>query len=1055
MEASDLKEHRYRDIENDPYYFNHFINMGRHNAYLIIHDIYESVYKEELNVEENSLAVFCKKVIDRSQDKPDEMTKVISLLIRHFPFLAYYEDEKRLKSTEEKPQKGKEYESLNKLAGYLETLNKIRNQTSHYKHNKEDVSLPKYQLLFEKGIKEAQNRMGYEDKDVKHLYTNAYYKLANNTILTEAGISYFVCLFLDKKNGYLFLSRIKGFKDKNKTSERYKSATLEAFTQFHCHVPYPKLESSDIALDMLNELNRCPKQLYNVLGNEDQKKFIAAISEKNESDDELPEPIMKRSEDRFPYFALRYFEESDTLDGITFQLYLGRKQAQESHTKKIAGTERAHLLLKNMHLFGYLPFYQKKEAHKFYKGNEEVEFYAPAFRMAGNRIGLVLRDEAQEQYAVPLTNKTEEDKNYPDAILSTHELSGLFFYNFLHEKGWIKDSPQKFIQNYLSEFRRFIDDLQKEKIHPVSTASFVVGKRRQHKDEDLSILKENSSKLQTLLDGYGLKMDWIPDACREYLLNYKASSDKFIIKDKFVTMKKDAERKLTRIRAFAEAERKGMVTMNVTRKQLRIGELAQELARDIVFLTPPQETATGDKKKINNMEFDVLQKMLAYFPIYKDKLKKYLNVLKEKDNQWKHPFLHWVFTNRYTAYSSLTDVYEAYYQSKAKWIEQEILVETKGQRKFQIIWKLKDQDATAAKYEYILKLNQKTKLATEKVYSDKAVYLPTDLFKACIVKAMQQQGYDLKEESNVAGCLMIYLKNKKQPMYELPRYYEAKDLGYTHQEPRDELKKHIKDNFKKVSEETAKIMKKVAKRIKENEADILRQQTNDRALFLMVNDLLPASFKEDDIERLGFDQQDNILESEYDMNECIYGRKVTARLPIKRYGEFRRFLKDRRLESLIKYYPEGEDIPLGIIESGKVQQKDDKFKYSNLAEELELYEMERDKLLELMYNVEKMLVDNYPEQITKKDNKYYEHYDCLEFAKKDLGLAEDVDLLNEENFKNLRNSMLHNQIPYESWIKERTDKMEDEPMITKRIITLIKIVYERLLNGIELKISRK
>lgn len=1043
MDISNEKTSRYKDLENDPYYFNHFINMGRHNAYLILHDIYKTVYKEELSLEENNLAVFRKKVLEKSQNKPDEIVKVVNMLLRHLPFLTYYEEKQQY------VEKKHEYESLNRLADYLGALNKIRNQTSHYKHNKEYIYLPDYQGLFQMSVKEAQNRMKYEDKDVKHLYRTQYYNLVNNNILTEAGISYFVCLFLDKKNGYLFLSRIKGFKDRNKTSERYKSATLEAFTQFHSHVPYPKLDSSDIALDMLNELNRCPKQLYNVLSAEDQNKFIATLSE--DGDDELPKPLMKRSEDRFPYFALRYIEKSGKLDNITFQLYLGRKHAQEPHTKKIAGVDRTHFLLKNMHVFGKLPFYKEEEAYRFYGENEEVEFYAPAFRMVGNRIGLVLREELQSHYAVPATNKTEKDKNYPDAILSTHELSGLFFYNFLYKKGWIEDSPQKFIRNYLLEFRRFINDLQEKKIVPISTTSFI-GKRKRHKDEDLRILNERSNKLQVLLDEYGLKIDWIPDDCREYLLSYRASSDAYIIKEKFVVMRKSANSKLARMKAFSEVEKEVVGTMSVARKQLRIGELAQELARDIVFLTPPQETSGGEKKKINNMEFDVLQKMLAYFPVYKDELKTYFDVLKEKDKKWKHPFLHWVVASEYTSYSSLIDIYKAYYQFEIKWIDREILDGIRGTEGYITGWRLKDIDAVVSKYEYILKLKQKTKPAIDKEYLDKAVYLPTDLFKCAIVKTMRGHGYTLKEGSSVAGCLMIYLKNKKQPMYGLPRYYQAKDLGFGQEKSRDEIKEHIKNLFKSVDTEVQRDMKIVAKRIRENETEILRQQANDRALFLMVNDLLPASFEEDDIEHLGFNQQDNILELEYNMSERIYGRKVTTRLPIKRYGEFRRFLKDRRLENLLKYYPEGSDIALGIIESGKMQQRGEKFMYSNLVEELELYDMERDHLLELMYKVDKTLVDNFSE-ISKKNNKYYEHYDCLEYAKNSLGLTEDVELLEKETFKTLRNSMLHNQIPYEEWIKEEIDKMEGEPMITKRIITLIGDVYNRLLSGIELKIS--
>lgn len=1226
----------YKDIENDPYYFNHFFNMGRHNAYLIIHYIYKCVYKEELKIEENQLSQFCLKVKAKSKNKPDELAKVKKLLLSHFPFLAYYENadrEKRERKTQKEYQNNsirdervggrsdggrwdkkvkerpylsekKTYTSnsdkssdnaildshicLETLSQFLEALNQLRNETAHYKHPKKSTLLPDFQEMYKCGIKEAQRRMNYEDKDILHLFEDPHYKLieaeklteavgltkvngqtringqmgvdkltkvdkpAEGDKLTEIGIYYFSCLFLDKKNGYLLLSRVKGFKDRNKSSEKYKSATLEAFTQFHCQVPYPKLESSNVAMDMLNELNRCPRQLYQVLSQDDKAKFVATDTEKEEDSDEVPEPIMKRSEDRFPYFALRYFEEmsrlglSGQLDQITFQLFLGRKYVQNSHTKIINGTERTHNLLKNMHVFGNLPFYRKEEAYEFYEGNDLVEFYAPAYRIVGNRIGLVLRD-VLPNYAIPKTNQGNDgnrgnqtnrgtqanqanriiqttpkknnkdencvngnckNKNCPDAILSTHELSALFFYNFLHKKGWIKTATHQFIQDYLDRFRCFINDLQSGKIDPVSRSQSIQ-KSKRHDAKELANISWKSSQLQKCLDRYGLKVSWIPDACREYLLNYKGSSHERIIKDKFASMKKDAERKLKRLNSFKEKCAEGgqghseeIKTISLKNKQIRIGELAQELARDLVFLTPPQAVENSDaKKKINNLEFDILQKMLAYFPSYKDELKPYLDILKEKDHRWKHPFLAKIVTTKYSSYSSLTDLYKAYYEQKINWIDNDILKNSIGPNRKVTISLRKDAEEIASQYEYILKLNQKTKPATEKIYSEEAVYLPVGLFEESITQAIEQHkaelSIDIKPGSNVAGCLMAYCNNVKQPMYNLPRYYEAKELGYKDAVLRDEIKAKIGEFFakqpnkydrmsstdKKALKDKENEMKNLAKRIKENEGDIVRQQNNDRALFLMVNDLLTTPLKGDptrpgaeinELGRLGFDQQHNMLDKEYEMYETIYGRRVKAVLPIKRYGEFRRFLKDRRLENLLKYYPEGTEIRLGVMKSGYTQQKDEKFKDSNLSEEIEIYDMERDKLLKLIYDFEKLLIDNYSNEMTKTEDNYYNHTNCLIAAQK-LGITVNAELLEEieedesnqvdnqtngkDNNKSklaiLRNKLMHNEIPYEPWIMKEIDKIKDEPMITKRIVCLVSDVYSQLVESLQAMVAEK
>ena len=275
----------------------------------------------------------------------------------------------------------------------------------------------------------------------------------------------------------------------------------------------------------------------------------------------------------------------------------------------------------------------------------------------------------------------------------------------------------------------------------------------------------------------------------------------------------------------------------------------------------------------------------------------------------------------------------------------------------------------------------------------------------------------------------------------------------------DDLKVFIKEKFgnKRTDDNTIRFLKKAAKRIRENESEILVRQMDDCALFLMVNDLLEGGkFNDEDIENIGYNKHHNLLDHEYDMCETIYGRKVTARLPIKRYGEFRRFMKDRRLQNLVKYYPGDHEtpIPSGIPESGKAMEKNKKYTYSNLCDELEIYDKERDNVLNLIYEVDKILVDHFPDKIMKEEDGYYEHYHCLDFAKKEFGLESDVELLSQDNFKDLRNALYHNQIPYNDWVADKISKDTEEPMYVRRIFSFIRTVYSRLLDQIKIKIEK-
>ena len=107
---------------------------------------------------------------------------------------------------------------------------------------------------------------------------------------------------------------------------------------FCCRLPQPKLESSDILLDMINELGRCPAALYTVLSEENKQRFHISrdvdggferedtgIDVEESEDLELEqELILKRQGDRLPYFALRYFDDTDAFSTLRFDVYLGR-----------------------------------------------------------------------------------------------------------------------------------------------------------------------------------------------------------------------------------------------------------------------------------------------------------------------------------------------------------------------------------------------------------------------------------------------------------------------------------------------------------------------------------------------------------------------------------------------------------------------------------------------------------------------------------------------------------------------------------------------------------
>ena len=427
-----------RNMKDHPYYFCHYINMAHHNVFLILQEIYNSVYEKYMEDKDENIKVICDSMINKSRKNPDEKAKMMNMCIRHFPFLDYYK------------KMSDDCDILRILLDqFLVPLHNLRNQFSHYKLPQESYCINGFHLLFDNAKKAAQVRMKYSDEDISKVKSKV---VNNDSVLTERGILFFICLFLDKKNTYLFLSKIKGFST-GRSDEKYK-ATLEVFSQYYCHAPYSKLDSSDVTLDMLNELNRCPKALYEVLSDEDKEKFIVDNEDNpdemsGEDDEEMPRSVMKRSDDRFPYFALRYFEKQNNLDKISFHLYLGRREAKLDHKKVINGEMRTHKMLKDVHVFGRLDNYRNEEICNAIKSRKDIEFYAPSYRIVENRIGILLRK--QKDFILEETKAKEifKESICPDAILSTHELGALFFYDYLYKKGWLESASDQYIQNFI------------------------------------------------------------------------------------------------------------------------------------------------------------------------------------------------------------------------------------------------------------------------------------------------------------------------------------------------------------------------------------------------------------------------------------------------------------------------------------------------------------------------------------------------------------------------------------------------------------------------------
>ena len=133
-----------------------------------------------------------------------------------------------------------------------------------------------------------------------------------------------VCLLLEKKYITEFLTQsrfLNAFKDDAKAPRLSdRRLILEVFSDLRIRMAQKKIDSTrddvQVALDMLNELKKCPNELFELLGPEDRASFSVMSS--------TGEPVLlRRSSDRFTQLALQWFDVNKAFSRIRFQVNAG------------------------------------------------------------------------------------------------------------------------------------------------------------------------------------------------------------------------------------------------------------------------------------------------------------------------------------------------------------------------------------------------------------------------------------------------------------------------------------------------------------------------------------------------------------------------------------------------------------------------------------------------------------------------------------------------------------------------------------------------------------
>jgi hypothetical protein len=621
-----------RNLKDNPFYFGHYLNMARHNCYKILVHLTEKHLKNSSaeGISEDNLRAILLLNDEQIKLNPIEKAAIAQGLMYHFPFLAYLENRAE---EDKKPIELNLNDTQQNMIEALYQLHELRNAYMHYNNVKPIAPLSKtkgkpFEMLkvYAYGYKKIMERYshaekGFKSEHITHLSPETGKHLPPdiktaqpNDPYYEKALTYFICLFLEPADASVFLSRLYGFHDTRTPEYR---ATRALYMMFCCRPPARKLESSDIVLDMLNELGRVPKPLFNLLSEADQEALIEASMIYDAETEEQTYNKVSRSQDRFPYFALRYFDDAlpngkRFMGSLYFQIHIGKYLKKPTYQKPMNSDLRDRNLLGDVHTFGDLSHYRNmydalnqdnKEEKRILKPelfNEnwcadatkvllrpEIKQFSPQYNFGENTIGFLIKDKTNGDKINILPDFTEKagkngnilsiTQTRPTAFISTYELQSLFFYQYLHIQGHIEKDATVFLNIYINKIKKLLKDIQSgqfkilnDKVQWYKKEIKAPIKKRDEKYEifqerlkkyeldvatNKALIEKRRKALSLAIETqYGIKRTALPDTLMEYLLGYAPPQYKTLALAKLNRKLKDVA---SRLKKMGEAKGSG------------------------------------------------------------------------------------------------------------------------------------------------------------------------------------------------------------------------------------------------------------------------------------------------------------------------------------------------------------------------------------------------------------------------------------------------------------------------------------------------------------------
>jgi len=981
--------------ENNKYLYGAYFNTALDNFKDVIRHIYRIIklidgvdVKISFGDYDTQYDYLSKKLKDRNATSQ----KVEELLYGAFPFWGKLMS---IISSEWKREENTNYNDISaKCVDGIAIIHKVledwRNYTTHGQHEEANINESVLYLLkdmYDVSVKTIIERFSLTNSDVTHLskriekkdkegknakvkYQPAgYYAfLDDSKSITEKGLAFLICLFLKKEEAYHFLKSIKGFK---RDDDIHYRMTLEVFTAMRYHAPkrLMRLEQKSgdkvsLAMEMINELAKCPKELYEHLSPEEKKKF--EIYEEGEQGEVIGDLI--RYKDRYEILMMKALEFSGECQDMGFYMHLSKCYMNCYEKTFIDGTKDNRYITFSLCGFGRLQnSYIKPEnistvVDEEYETSENLSSKKECLSNFGEMLHESSSMRVQHSFSEQEFNNSAINvevpyisESYPSYIVNDNKIgikrlqspSDTILPEFdIANKKVSCPKPDYWLSKYelpSMAFYAYLKEVHKDKLSSFPTIWEII-----ERDKPQSHASQNSPKKIKELEEERLK---------KYLSEIEIK--------------------------ISELSNNDVILKN--------GNIADELARDILWLQP---SVNKGKDKLTGANFRTLQYALARYSFVKEQLADIYKKggLIESKNGNNHPFLADILHN---GFESLKDYYKGYLCKKKKFIQTQLLKIEKGKTNINF-------------YPFRKLVNEKDK--TQKSSENEPVFLSRNLFAENIKKALCAIRGDLKsniermeietKRVNTAKLIQIYfqsfLKDSSQFFYLTDRKYD--ELNSEIKDGSKYLSLNMRDKIIKDKKESGQ-MNDGIKDVLESEKIIRLRSIQDMTLFLWMKEFSNIDF----IDKIMLKDIDNaFLSKPISINMFIETIQIKCKVKIKDYGRISSIIVSNSLSrSLIKF------ISSVYKENNLKRQDKEVLSYNYIFKEINTFVKYRPEIIRLAQSIEEKLLEYSKEEISSEGSYY-------NFRVVATTALEDMPDIDKEVLIDIRNGFCHNSYPENS-----------------------------------------